>query len=238
MVASDPLAGKRLPLGSEVNLVVSTGVPVLPVPNVTGMAPDDARRELEEAGFLVEPEVETRPSTEEDAGSVVDTDPTPGAQTPTDRPIRIIVGSGPEQVQVPGVVGQPVDAARSTLEDAGFRVDIQRVDDTAPEGEVVEQSTAAGQTQIKGASISLQVSAGNRFEMPNLVGSTVPEALEALEEAGWRGDRGQLVELPQNDPDLSRVGQIYSQQPPVGEAGVNDQVVVRVIQFGLVPGPG
>ena len=59
-----------------------------------------------------------------------------------------------------------------------------------------------------------------------------------LEQAGWRGGRGQLVELPQNDPDLSRVGRIYSQQPPVGEAGVNDQVVVRVIRFGLVPGPG
>ena len=74
--------------------------------------------------------------------------------------------------------------------------------------------------------------------MPNIVGDRVDEALAMLERAGWRGDRGQLVELPQNDPDLSRAGQIYSQQPPVGEAGVNDQVVVRVIRFGLVPGPG
>ena len=163
---------------------------------------------------------------------------TAGAQVPSDRPVRLIVGSGPEEVQVPNVVGQNVDSARAVLEAAGFRVDTRRVDGTAPEGQVIEQSTAAGQTQLKGATLTVQVSAGNRFNMPNIVGDTVEEALAKLESAGWRGGRGQLVELPQNDPDLSRVGQIWSQQPPVGEAGVNDQVVVRVIRFGLVPGPG
>ncbi|MFN3600187.1 MAG: Stk1 family PASTA domain-containing Ser/Thr kinase [Dietzia sp.] len=238
VIASDPIAGKRLPVGSEISLLVSTGLPILSVPNVMGMSPVDARVALEEAGFQVIPENEARPSTAEDLDKVVDTDPAPGAQVPSDRPVRLTVGSGPEQVQVPGVVGQSVDAARATLEGAGFRVDTRRVDGTAPEGEVVDQSTPAGQTQLKGATITLQVSAGNRFLMPNLVGDTVPEALGELERAGWRGGRGQLVELPQNDPDLTRVGQIFSQQPPVGEAGVNDQVVVRVIRFGLVPGPG
>ena len=238
VISSDPIAGKRLAVGSEISLVVSTGKPVLSVPNVMGMSPVDARRALEEAGFQVVPENEARPSTAEDQDKVVDTDPAPGAQVPSDRPVRLTVGSGPEEVQVPGVVGQGVDSARATLEAAGFRVDTRRVDGTAPEGQVVEQSTAAGQTQLKGATITLQVSAGNRFDMPNIVGDSVDEALAKLESAGWRGGRGQLVELPQNDPDLSRVGQIYSQQPPVGEAGVNDQVVVRVIRFGLVPGPG
>ncbi|MBB1026695.1 PASTA domain-containing protein, partial [Dietzia sp. DQ11-38-2] len=238
VVASDPIAGKRLPVGSEIILLVSTGRPILMVPNVMGMSPVDARMALEEAGFEVLPENEARPSTAEDQDKVVDTDPPPGAQVPSDRPVRLTVGSGPEELQVPGVVGQSIDSARATLEGIGFRVDTRRVDGTAPEGEVVDQSTPAGQTQLKGATITLQVSAGNRFLMPNLVGGTVPDALAALERAGWRGGRGQLVELPQNDPDLTRVGQIYSQQPPVGEAGVNDQVVVRVIRFGLVPGPG
>ncbi|WP_314036839.1 Stk1 family PASTA domain-containing Ser/Thr kinase [Dietzia sp. CH92] len=238
VVSSDPIAGKRLAVGSEISLVVSTGKPILSVPNVMGMSPADARIALEEAGFQVVPENEARPSTPEDLDKVVDTDPAPGAQVPSDRPVRLTVGSGPEQVAVPGVVGMAADPARATLEAAGFRVDTLRVDGTAPEGQVVNQSTPAGQTQLKGATITLQVSAGNRFEMPNIVGDTVEQALAKLEQAGWRGDRGQLVELPQNDPDLSRVGRIYSQQPPVGEAGVNDQVVVRVIRFGLVPGPG
>ncbi|NLT55995.1 MAG: Stk1 family PASTA domain-containing Ser/Thr kinase [Actinomycetales bacterium] len=238
VISSDPIAGKRLAVGSEITLVISTGLPILSVPNVMRMSPVDARRALEEAGFQVVPENEVRPSTIEDLDKVVDTDPPPGAQVPSDRPVRLTVGSGPEQVQVPNVVGQGVDSARATLESAGFRVDTRRVDGTAPEGRVVEQSTAAGQPQLKGATITIQVSAGNRFAMPNLVGDTVEQALVKLEQAGWRGGRGQLVELPQNDPDLSRIGQIYSQQPPVGEAGINDQVVVRVIRFGLVPGPG
>ncbi|HJC60945.1 MAG TPA: PASTA domain-containing protein, partial [Candidatus Dietzia intestinigallinarum] len=238
VISSDPIAGKRLAVGSEITLVVSTGKPILSVPNVMGMSPVDARHALEEAGFRVEPENEARPSTSDDQDKVVDTDPAPGAQVPSDRPVRLIVGSGPEEVEVPGVVGQNVDSARAALEAAGFRVDTRRVDGTAPEGQVIEQSPASGQTQLKGATVTVQVSAGNRFNMPNIVGDTVEEALAKLESAGWRGDRGQLVELPQNDPDLTRVGKIYSQQPPVGEAGVNDQVVVRVIRFGLVPGPG
>lgn len=238
VISSDPIAGKRLAVGSEISLVVSTGKPILSVPNVMGMSPADARLALEDAGFMVEQENEARPSTPEDLDKVVDTVPAPGAQVPSDRLVRLAVGSGPEQVPVPNVVGQSADPARATLEEAGFRVDTVRVDGTAPEGQVVGQSTAGGQTQLKGATITLQVSAGNRFDMPNIVGDTVDEALDKLAQAGWRGDRGQLVELPQNDPDLGRVGRIFSQQPPVGEAGVNDQVVVRVIRFGLVPGPG
>src|SRR5699024_6020660 len=106
VISPDPIAGKRLALQSEIHLVVSTGAPVLQVPNVMGMSAADARSTLEEAGFRVEPENETRPSTEDDAGKVVDTSPAPGTQTPSDRPVRLVVGSGPEQVQVPGVVGQ------------------------------------------------------------------------------------------------------------------------------------
>mgnify|MGYP001032578885 CR=1 FL=1 len=237
VIASDPIAGKRLAVGSEIRVVVSTGKPILTVPNVMGMPPAEARKVLEEAGFHVVPETVAEPSTESDQGKVVSTDPAPSAQVPSDVPVELTVGSGPEQVQVPNVVGQNVESARSTLESAGFRVDTRRVDGTAPEGQVIDQSTPAGQSQIKGATITIQLSAGNRFEMPNLVGDTVDEALRKLEAAGWRGGRGQLVELPQNDPDLTRVGKIFSQQPPVGEAGVNDQVVVRVIRFGLVAGP-
>ncbi len=238
VVSSDPIAGKRLPRGSEIHLVVSTGKPILSVPNVMGMAPADARRVLEEAGFQIADENVTKPSTGEDRDKVLNTDPGPGSQVPSDQPVTLTVGSGPQQVAVPGVVGRDADSARAALEAAGFSVDTVRVDGTATEDQVIGQSTPAGQTQLKGATITIRVSAGNRFEMPNIVDDTVEVALDKLRSAGWRGDRSRLVELPQNDPDLSRVGKIFSQQPPMGEASVNDQVVVRVIRFGLIPGPG
>ena len=66
VISSDPIAGKRLAVGSEITLVVSTGKPILSVPNVMGMSPVDARHALEEAGFRVEPENEARPSTSDD----------------------------------------------------------------------------------------------------------------------------------------------------------------------------
>ena len=238
VISSDPIAGKRLPRDSEIHLVVSSGKPIIGVPNVMGMSGADAQRALQDAGLTVNPQHTSKPSTAEDSGKVVATDPGPGAQIPSDRPVTLTVGSGPEEISVPNVVGQNVDSARSALEGAGFRVDTTEVDSSEPAGQVLSQSTAGGQSQIKGATIDLRVSAGNRFQVPNLVNMTVQEATDALRRAGWKGTREQLVELPQNDPDLSRVGKIFSQQPPTGEAGVNDQIVVRVIRFGLVPGPG
>ena len=238
VVSSDPVAGKRLAKGSEIHVVVSTGKPILSVPNVMGMSPADAQKTLQDAGFQVAPQTASRPSTQEDAGKVVSTDPGPGAQVPSDRQVTLTVGSGPEEVTVPGVVGQNVEQARATLQAAGFQVDTTQIDGSEPAGQVVQQSTRAGTQQIKGATISLQVSAGNRFQVPNLVNMNATDAMNALRKAGWKGANDQLVQLPQNDPDLSRVGKIHSQQPSPGEAGVNDQIIIRVYRFGLVPGPG
>ena len=232
-ITTDPVAGKLLVQGATITVVVSTGKRMLDVPSVTGQTPDEARRTLIEAGLTVANEDRTAPSTPEDEGTVISTDPTGGTSIPFDQPIQLTIGTGPEEVSVPDVVGQSVDAARSTLTSLGFRVETTEIYSKATTNRVVDQSTPAGIQQVKGATITLQVSRGNRFTVPSLINLTVEEAREALRAAGWEGNPDQLVQEPQNDTDITRIGKIASQTPAPGDAGINDTITVRVIRLGL-----
>lgn len=238
VITTDPTPGKVLDSGATITMVVSTGKPRISVPSVVGLMPEEARRTLIEAGLTVANEDRTAPSTPEAEGSVISTDPAAGASIPFDQVVQLTVGSGPEEIAVPDVVGQNENAARETLASLGFRVAVEQADSRVPVGEVIAQSTAPGTTQVKGATITVTVSRGNRFQMPNLVNLTVPQALDALRSAGWRGSDAQLVTQTQYDPDLTRVGKIFSQNPGVGEAATDVTVTVRVIEFGLIAGPG
>ena len=233
VITTDPVAGKLLVQGATITVVVSTGKRMLDVPSVIGQTPDEARRTLIEAGLTVANEDRTAPSTPDDEGKVIGTDPTGGTSIPFDQPIQLTVGTGPEEVSVPDVVGQSVEDATSTLTSLGFRVETTQVDSKATANRVTEQSTPAGIQQVKGATITLQVSRGNRFTVPNLINLNVEDALEALRAAGWKGSNDQLVQQPQNDTDITRIGKIASQNPAPGDAGVNDTINVRVIRLGL-----
>jgi len=237
VITTDPVPGKLLVAGATITIVNSTGKRMLEVPQITGRSPDDARRALIEAGLTVANEDRSAPSTPEDEGKVISSDPPVGTSIPFDQPVQLTVGTGPEEVNVPDLVGQSVSDANSTLSGLGFRVEIQDVDSRAAQGKVVEQSTAGGQSQVKGATIVLSVSKGNRFLVPNLINMDATQALDALHSAGWRGTNDQLIQQQQNDTDIGKVGKIASQSPGPGEAGINDQITVRVYRLGI-PGLG
>lgn len=63
------------------------------------------------------------------------------------------------QPQVPDVVGEPVDAARETLEDAGYRVRVIGGGLFGPSGDepVVDQTPAGGAAVAGGALVTLEI---------------------------------------------------------------------------------
>lgn len=233
VITTDPVPGKLLVQGATITVVTSSGKRMLTVPSIVGKSPDEARRALIEAGLTVSNEDRSAPSTPDDNGRVVASDPGAGASIPFDQPVQLTVGTGPEEVDVPDVVGQSLADATSTLTGAGFRVESTEADSKATAGRVIDQSTPGGQRQVRGATITLQVSKGNRFTVPNLLNMDVPQALDALRSAGWKGSNEQLVQQPQNDTDIGKMGKIASQSPGPGDAGINDTITVRVYRLGL-----
>src|SRR5690606_20370054 len=87
------------------------------------------------------------PSDSVPQGSVISTDPAPGTSVERDSVVRIVVSSGPEQVEVPNVTDQPESAATSRLESRGLNVEV-RVESVPAgdprDGRVIRQAPSGG----------------------------------------------------------------------------------------------
>ncbi|MFW6689904.1 Stk1 family PASTA domain-containing Ser/Thr kinase [Streptomyces sp. MAR4 CNX-425] len=152
VISTDPEDGEKIKAGRAVSMVVSRGAPI-EVPDVIGDDRTDAADELREEGLTVEVAEETVYS-EEDAGTVAETSPEPGAELGEGDKVTLTLSKGPELLEVPDVVDMSVDDAEQTLEDAGFSVNVNQIffGDT-----VWRQSVDGGDEAPRGSEITLWV---------------------------------------------------------------------------------
>ncbi|GII53858.1 serine/threonine protein kinase [Planotetraspora thailandica] len=149
VVRTNPVVGKQVRKNSDVNLVISAG---LLMPDVTQMTRDQAQQILTQKGFNVQID-ETADDTE--PGTVIAQDPPGGSETVAGAPVRLTVSKGPDQgwhwpwenqpgqnmANVPDVRFKNVQDAENELKAAGFKVktrDVlgtQRVVDERPMGQ-------------------------------------------------------------------------------------------------------
>ena len=105
----------------DVSFVVSSGAADRPVPEVLGRSLDGASFELGRSALTLG-EVSLADDPEVPQGAVVAADPAPGEVVPIDTPVDLVISAGPALVTVPNLVNQTEQAARATLEGAGFVV--------------------------------------------------------------------------------------------------------------------
>jgi eukaryotic-like serine/threonine-protein kinase len=91
VLEQDPAAGGEVDRGAAVNLVVAAAPPEVEVPDVLELPEDDARSDLEDAGFQVRVSDQTVDDPAED-GVVQDQAPGPGEERPEGSTVRITVG--------------------------------------------------------------------------------------------------------------------------------------------------
>ncbi|WP_272257190.1 Stk1 family PASTA domain-containing Ser/Thr kinase [Streptomyces xanthophaeus] len=153
VISSDPAGGEKRAPDTAVALVVSKGRPV-PVPNVAGQQVDQARTALEGLGLkvAVSPEEVNSPGA---AGTVANQSVGAGTQAAAGDTVTLTVSKGPRQLPVPNVTGQDVDAARKTLEGAGFKVKVERPF-LSFSNTVESQSVPAGQNAPEGSTITVK----------------------------------------------------------------------------------
>ena len=153
VISSDPPAGTRLRPGSSVSLVVSRGVQLLPVPDETGVAQDQAVRVLTAAGFTAS--VTTTFSDTVAKGLVVLQSPSGGTAGKGSQVI-LQVSKGPDVVTVPTVTDLTVDKAVAALQAQGL---VARRSTVLPGGprHVLAQSPRAGSRVRRGSTVTLYV---------------------------------------------------------------------------------
>lgn len=95
-------------------------------------------------------------------GTVIRTDPPPGQRVREGREVKAVISKGPEQVEVPNVVGLPLEGAKREIKASGLslREVTKRYDSIAPLGEVIEQWPQPGMKLAKNEGVSLVVSKG------------------------------------------------------------------------------
>jgi len=196
------------------------------VPNVIGLERKLAVKKIEDEGFQTD--VQTGVGTAEDRGKVIDQNPDGGTRIEKGSTVRILVSVGPEQVEVPEVVGKPLDEATQTLANAGFRWTTKRVfSPDAPEGEVTKQNPKPGEQAEKGATIALTVSKGQELAaVPDVLQQTRQSAESELRSAGF------VPEAVLVDSD-SPQGLVVAQDPDPG----TERPKGETVQISVSNGP-
>src|SRR4029077_4562419 len=146
-------------------------------------------------------------------GSVTASNPGKGTTVLVDSTVDVNVSTGPKQVGVPGVVGQPYENAAGQLKGAGFQVSRADVANSAPVDQVVSQSPGAGASVAKGSTVTLTVSKGpDTVQVPTVTGNDVDTARQRLDQAGLT-----VSVLQQDVTDPTQDGLVLAQSPTQGK---------------------
>ncbi|MFF2098397.1 Stk1 family PASTA domain-containing Ser/Thr kinase [Streptomyces sp. NPDC058202] len=190
VISTDPGVGERIRDNDAVTLTVSDGPKTVKVPDLSGVALGKAKAELKDAG-LAAGMVTREVSEDVPRGSVISTDPDTGTSRHAGSAIALVVSKG-SPVEVPDVTGSSVEDARAELEDAGLKVKIatRQVNSEFDEGQVAQQSPNPEHEAATGDTVTLTVSKGpEMIEVPDVVGDSVNDATQKLEDAGFEVDK-------------------------------------------------
>ncbi len=219
VLAQDPEAGTGLKPGGVVTLTVTPlegEEQLVRVPNVRGMAQEDAISEIEAAGFVAT--TATEETNEVSPGLVLSQDPPAGSQAPEGSTVtlKIAIAIAPTEVTVPDVRGITRTDAESTLNRAGLKVIASETPSAdVAEGVVIDQLPAAGSIAAEGSTVGILVSSGapedaRKTEVPNVVGSKLDAAKTALTSAGLKVQPIEIVGA------TAASGQVLAQVPAAG----------------------
>jgi eukaryotic-like serine/threonine-protein kinase len=137
-------------------------------------------------------------------------DPQPGERIEKGNYVTIFSSAGPPQANVPSVVGEPVNQAISDLRAANLKWRISRVDNDAPQGQVISQTPKSGASIDQGTAITLKVSNGPKpVIVPSVIGSTFDSANSALLGSGFAVRR---KDVESDQP----AGTVVAQSPDAG----------------------
>ncbi|WP_327402770.1 Stk1 family PASTA domain-containing Ser/Thr kinase [Streptomyces sp. NBC_01288] len=193
---------------STVNLVVSTGAPKVVVPSVVGQSFDDASETLTGDKYQFKVEKKEKVSGE-DPGTVLEQDPVLGAQVEKGTTVTLTVAKAEAKSTVPDVSGKSCDDAKAQMQQNNLVGNCTEVatTDTNLNGKVVATSPTAGTQVDKNSSVNIQIGKVSQTQVPNVVGQTVANAKQILQQNGFtniqfadNSDQGDNAIVTQQDP--------------------------------------
>lgn len=186
------------------------------VPDIVGLHEFDALRQLRERDLNLKVEQYIFDN-EIPVGHIISQDPLAGRMVKQQREILVLVSSGPEEVEMPSVMGLSFRQANVELTQAGF-IEGEKEEVYDPQeipGIVLEQWPEPGSIVTKGIAVNLVVSKGQEtltsFALPDFRGQDFESVKAQIEELG--------LPLGNSWPEHSTVypvGHVVEQNPAPG----------------------
>ena len=185
-----PKSGKKVTENSTVKITISSGEGSKSIPNVIGATEADATNSLQAAGYKVN--VSYGHSSTVAAGQVISQSPDSSQKVQAGDTITISVSQGPDEIDMPNVVGSTKDAAVAELQSKGFTVTINEEDKPEAAGTVVGQNPVAGTKLSSGSAVIIAISTGQvQITAPDVRGMDPATAVATLQAAGFKGEMKQ-----------------------------------------------
>ena len=158
VVSQNPEAGTKVKEERQVTIYVSKGGESLEMPDLKGLSRKDAEEKLTKMGLKIGSIYER--NSDEEAGTVIATDPRAGSKINKGQSVDITVSKGKKEkkVSVPDVTGLPLEAAKEAITSAGFHVgSVTQEPSKQAAGTVISQSPAGGSSLAEGTPVNLVV---------------------------------------------------------------------------------
>ncbi|ACU33995.1 Stk1 family PASTA domain-containing Ser/Thr kinase [Actinosynnema mirum] len=211
------------------------------VPTLIGKSTSEARGALSDAGLEInlqlvpcQPGSQPKCDPAKDVDRVLETSPTSGKSVDRNSKITVMVGTNPDDVEVPDLTGLSVADAQAKLgEDWKLDTNQERVEtsDPAKVDKVVEQNPMHGTKAPKGTTITIKI--GKEPEavtLPNVIGVQEDDARSSLEQSGFK------VQVKQVD-SATDAGQVIAQDPGAGRVEKGSTVTLSVSKGNMVSMP-
>ncbi|MET8288308.1 Stk1 family PASTA domain-containing Ser/Thr kinase [Streptomyces sp. NPDC051639] len=195
------------------------------VPLLLAKTETQARSRIESAGLDVG-QVKHAYSDTVKRGTVISSDPHPGARIRDHDSVSLTVSDGPKTVRVPDLNGFTLSKAREVLKDEGLAAGMitREFGEDVLKGSVIRTDPEAGTRRHAGSAIALVVSKGSPVDVADVTGTSVEDARAELEQAGLK-----VRIAAQRVTSEFDKGQVARQSPDAGsEAATGDTVTLTL----------
>ena len=187
VISSTPAPGSRVPPGSTVVLVVSTGPPPVVVPNLVGETEGQATLLLQQDQFVVG--TVTKQHSSQPAGTVLAQSPKPG-KAPQGSSVDLTVATPLPNVTVPYLLGTDAVSAGAALAKLGLTpiaTTVVRHRNPQYDGAVISQQPKAGSPVRPATAVSIVI---ERYVAPQSTGPSGPSTGPSGPSTGPSGPTG------------------------------------------------
>ncbi|MGW2421664.1 Stk1 family PASTA domain-containing Ser/Thr kinase [Streptomyces sp. NPDC001709] len=198
------------------------------VPPLLSKTEAQARDRLKSAGLEVG-QVKREYNDAVARGTVIGTDPRPGARIRDHDSVTLTISLGPETVNVPDVTGRTLAEARARLKADGLEPGMvtQEFSEDVAKGSVIATAPQAGTKRHAGSAIALTVSKGSPIDVPDVTGDDPVDAKQELTDAGLK-----VKIAPEQVNSEYDKGKVARQSPGDGSRAAEGDTVTLTLSKG------